>query len=218
MAPSRSSKSTKAPLSSISVLLLLFSSLQLAEPFSSSSFLSRPKSLSRVSPVGQTTFSLTTTLTVDSSDILDQQYDPNEISPETKTIGESMRFYFHYVVQSIVRSQQEKKKRLEETVEKKSRRKSFRESMRKLNEQRKNLVTLAGYTSHIVIPSFTFLFLGALTTSVVPMYEAKCIQLVATLHPSKAKLIEALLGLVVSSTLASLFTGLRGSLFWLAGA
>ena len=87
----------------------------------------------------------------------------------------------------------------------------------KMNEQRKNVMTLAGYTTSFVVPSFGFLLLGALMTSIVPSYWGKCIQCVATLTATKAQLIEALVGLGVSSFLAALFTGMRGSLFWIGG-
>lgn len=212
---------TRTRRSSLELALLLLSALQI-DAFTQSSFQTRPTlytgwkthpRISRIFPHHKSI--LTTSLTSDDTAMADQ-YDPNGISPETKTIPESMRFFAQYVIQSITTRQLEKKK-LTEQLEKLTRRKSFRENMHSLNEQRKNLVALAGYTSHMVVPSFTFLFLGALMTSVVPLYEAKCIQLVATLHPSRGKLLEALLGLMLSSTLASLFTGLRGSLFWLAG-
>jgi hypothetical protein len=88
---------------------------------------------------------------------------------------------------------------------------------KKLNEQRKNVMTLAGYTKDIVAPSFLFLFLGALMTSIVPSYWGKCIQCVATLSATKGQLLEAIIGLGLSSTLAALFTGMRGSLFWIGG-
>ena len=148
--------------------------------------------------------------------VLAEQYDPNGIVPETKSIPESMQFYAKFVIQSFMTNRLKKATR-HKTTKRGDRTKSFLEGIAKLNEHRKNLVTLAGYNANIVIPSFGFLFLGALLTSIVPLYEAKCIQLVATLHPSKHKVFEALVGLVASSTLASLFTGLRGSLFWLAG-
>jgi hypothetical protein len=166
----------------------------------------------------QTRISLALHTAATSTELADQ-YDPNQITPETKTITGSMAFFARFVIQSLVSSKLKKSqtKLLKKSRQRGSRRKSFLENLSKLNEQRKNLVTLAGYNSHIVIPSFSFLFLGALMTSIVPLYESKCIQLVATLHPSKAKVIEALIGLILSSTLASLFTGLRGSLFWLAG-
>ncbi|CAB9520214.1 Sublancin-168-processing and transport ATP-binding protein sunT [Seminavis robusta] len=148
---------------------------------------------------------------------LAEQYDPNGIVPETKSITGSMAFYARFVIHALATSQTKKRTRRSQR-KRGERRKSFRENLAKLNEQRKNLVALAGYKSSIVVPSFTFLFLGALMTSIVPHYEAKCIQLVATLHPSRTKVVEALVGLVLTSSLASLFTGLRGSLFWLAGS
>jgi ABC-type multidrug transport system fused ATPase/permease subunit len=91
-------------------------------------------------------------------------------------------------------------------------------SLRKLNEQRRQLVALADYTASIVAPSFFFLTLGALTTSIIPHYYSKCIQLVATLDPSPTRVCHALVGLAASCTLGALFTGLRGSLFWIAGS
>eukprot|EP00526_Cylindrotheca_closterium_P008030 CAMPEP_0113624124 /NCGR_PEP_ID=MMETSP0017_2-20120614/12431_1 /TAXON_ID=2856 /ORGANISM="Cylindrotheca closterium" /LENGTH=655 /DNA_ID=CAMNT_0000534135 /DNA_START=305 /DNA_END=2272 /DNA_ORIENTATION=+ /assembly_acc=CAM_ASM_000147 len=89
---------------------------------------------------------------------------------------------------------------------------------RKLNEQRRNVMTLAGYTPSIVFPSFLFLLLGALMTSIVPSYYSKCIQCVSTLTTSRSHLLEAMFGLGITSALAALFTGLRGSLFWIGGS
>jgi hypothetical protein len=157
-----------------------------------------------------------TTTAASEAELAEQQYDPNSFVPETKSITGSMQFYAKFVINSFVMNRLKKSKQL--TRKKRGDgRKSFLENLAKLNEQRKNLVSLAGYNSSIVIPSFAYLFMGALLTSIVPLYEAKCIQLVATLHPSRQKVVEALVGLVAYSTLASLFTGLRGSLFWLAG-
>jgi hypothetical protein len=45
---------------------------------------------------------------------------------------------------------------------------TFWDSLKLLNEQRKNVVKLAGYNAPIVAPSFTLLLLGALTTSIIP--------------------------------------------------
>jgi ABC transporter transmembrane region len=91
-------------------------------------------------------------------------------------------------------------------------------TIRQWNQQRKALVDLANYRRHIVLPSFAALIIGALLVSVIPHYEARCIQLVATLHPQRADLLRAIGGLLLTSTLAALFTGLRGSLFWMAGS
>lgn len=141
-------------------------------------------------------------------------YDPyhmaNIIAPKTQSLPSSMQFYARFVVDYF--SQMRLDRMSAEKV--KGRRRAM---WAKLNEQRKNVMTLAGYTAHIVTPSFLFLFLGALMTSVVPSYYSKCIHCVSTLTSTRAQLIESLLGLGVSSVLAALFTGLRGSLFWIGG-
>ena len=141
-------------------------------------------------------------------------YDPfetaNKIEPHTKRLPQSMYFFARYVLKYYTDFLLKKK-----TAEKIHGKR--RAMWKKLNEMRKNVMTLAGYTPHIVVPSFLFLFLGALTTSIVPAYYSKCIQCVSTLSTSKSQLISALIGLGVTSTLAALFTGLRGSLFWIGG-
>lgn len=141
-------------------------------------------------------------------------YDPydvaNNIEPETKSLPNSMAFYAQFVVKHFAENRLNRKGA--EKV------KGQRRAMwKKLNEQRKNIMSLAGYTSHIVTPSFLFLFLGALMTSVVPSYYSKCIHCVSTLSATRGQLVEALIGLGVSSIFAALFTGLRGSLFWIGG-
>jgi hypothetical protein len=134
----------------------------------------------------------------------------NKIEPETKRLQQSMSFYAMFVVKHFQDRYIKRK-----TVKKiKGQRRAM---WRLLNEQRKNIITLAGYTPHIVVPSFLFLFLGALMTSIVPSYYSKCIQCVSTLSTSRSQLISAIVGLGVSSTFAALFTGLRGSLFWIGG-
>lgn len=141
-------------------------------------------------------------------------YDPletaNGIEPETKSLPKSLTFYIRFVVERLARN------RLDQKVKnyKKGRRRAMWNS---LNEQRKNIVALAGYTSHIVVPSFAFLFLGALMSSITPHYYSICIQLVSTLSGTKQELIKAILGLGIVSILEALFTGLRGSLFWIGG-
>jgi hypothetical protein len=141
-------------------------------------------------------------------------YDPletaNGIQPETKSLPESLTFYIRFVLDRLA------KNRLDKKIKnyKKGRRRAMWNS---LNEQRKNLVTLAGYTPHIVVPSFGFLFLGALMASVTPHYYSTCIQLVSTLSGTKQELIKAVLGLGIVSIFEALFTGLRGSLFWIGG-
>jgi hypothetical protein len=141
-------------------------------------------------------------------------YDPydaaNDIEPKTQSLPSSMVFYARFVVNYF--SQMRSDRRSIEKVKGKR-----RAMWKKLNEQRKNIMTLAGYTSEIVTPSFLFLFLGALVTSVVPSYYSKCIHCVSTLTATRGQLLESLIGLGVTSILAALFTGLRGSLFWIGG-
>jgi hypothetical protein len=143
----------------------------------------------------------------------DTSYNPydvaNNIEPKTKPLMQSMAFYALFVVEHFAKIRQNK---VRERI--KGRRRAM---WRTLNEQRKNIMSLAGYTSHIVAPSFLFLFLGALMTSVVPSYYSKCIHCVSTLSATRSQLSEAILGLGISSILAALFTGLRGSLFWIGG-
>lgn len=140
-----------------------------------------------------------------------ESYDPfataNKIEPQTKPLPESMSFYAKYLIHYFFKTP-----KLGTKI-----RGQRRAMWKKLNEQRKNVMTLAGYTSSIVKPSFGFLFLGALMTSIVPNYWGKCIQCVATLTATKGQLLEAIIGLGVTSTLAALFTGIRGSLFWIGG-
>ena len=142
------------------------------------------------------------------------EYDPfetaNKIEPETMSLPESMVFYARFVVERFYKNRMDKK--MQEKM--KGRKRAM---WKMLDEQRKNVMTLAGYTPSLVVPSFIFLFLGALMTSIVPSYYSKCIQCVSTLATSRTQLVGAMMGLGITSTLAALFTGLRGSLFWIGG-
>jgi ABC-type multidrug transport system fused ATPase/permease subunit len=150
----------------------------------------------------------------------DVYYDPmataNGIEPVTQTLSESMWFYAKFVVQQMHKNRQDKLLQIADSGGKKEKGKR-RALWKKLNEQRKNVVTLAGYTSHIVVPSFLFLFLGALMVSVTPLYYSRCISCISTLTATRAELTQAIIGLTISSTFAALFTGFRGSLFWIGG-
>jgi hypothetical protein len=161
-----------------------------------------------------------------SLDPADQNYDPfaiaNGIEPETQRIPESFRFYVQFVLRRWHKIRNETKlQRLQGTIrsmrlQQQQRRKA---QWSKLNEQRKNIVTLAGYTSNIVLPSFSFAFLGALMASITPLWYSKCVHCVSTLtvDGSPSGIWMAVLGLGITSTLEALFTGLRGSLFWIGG-
>eukprot|EP00538_Stauroneis_constricta_P004400 CAMPEP_0119561462 /NCGR_PEP_ID=MMETSP1352-20130426/17687_1 /TAXON_ID=265584 /ORGANISM="Stauroneis constricta, Strain CCMP1120" /LENGTH=822 /DNA_ID=CAMNT_0007609677 /DNA_START=259 /DNA_END=2727 /DNA_ORIENTATION=- len=146
-----------------------------------------------------------------------EEYDPlelaNGIVPETKSLPHSVAFYAKFVIDRIIKNRKDRKNGLQKRI--KGQRRAF---WKELEKQRKNVISLAGYTAHIVFPSFLFLFLGAFMVSVTPLYYSRCIQCVSTLTAGRAELIQAVAGLAVTSTLAALFTGLRGSLFWIGGS
>ena len=154
-------------------------------------------------------------------------YNPNEIHPRTKSVPQSVAHFCRFVVTAFYENRRQKRFRtLRHRVVRKRERAAadgsytprWLRALRRLNEQRRNVVELADYTARIVAPSFLSLILGALMVSVIPHYYAQCIQLVATLDADFGQIVTGLTGLVVSSTLAALFTGLRGSLFWIAGS
>ena len=93
----------------------------------------------------------------------------------------------------------------------------IRGSIRKLGESRKNLTRLVGYDSSLLVPAFSYLILGAFTSSIVPHFYSACISCVASGDPNRAKLIWAIGGLGLSHVAEALFTGFRGALFWIAG-
>eukprot|EP00559_Dactyliosolen_fragilissimus_P002032 CAMPEP_0184868932 /NCGR_PEP_ID=MMETSP0580-20130426/32256_1 /TAXON_ID=1118495 /ORGANISM="Dactyliosolen fragilissimus" /LENGTH=761 /DNA_ID=CAMNT_0027370109 /DNA_START=523 /DNA_END=2804 /DNA_ORIENTATION=+ len=110
--------------------------------------------------------------------------------------------------------------KLQEEVEREdSEKKSIKETLRDLNESRKELIRLVGYDAKLLVPSFSYLILGALMTSVIPHFYSMCITCLATAKTcTKDQVLKALFGLAASSLLGALFTGARGSLFWLAGS
>lgn len=146
-------------------------------------------------------------------------YNPNEIHPYTKPLPGSMTFFGRFVVRlwklKLRRQKLLKLYRRRRTHPKKKR---LQRAIKNLNEQRKNIVLLADYSRKIVIPSFSFLVLGALMTSIIPRFYAECMQVVATLDPDPSKVVRALVGLGITTTLGALFTGCRGALFWIAGS
>ena len=97
--------------------------------------------------------------------------------------------------------------------------KGLRETLAGLNESRKSLITLVGYDSSLLVPSFGFLLLGALMTSIIPHYYSQCVTcLAAAESTSRETVVKSLFGLAVVNVLAALFTGMRGALFWIAGS
>ena len=180
----------------------------------------------------------TTSLVLDST-TRQYDYDPyqtaNKIEPQTPTISESLLFYGKFLVKHFHQNsrknttKRERRTRIQrllrrhdtphanEEAKETAEEENNNTLWQQMNEQRKNIMTLAGYTASFVVPSFGFLLLGAFMTSIVPSYWGKCIQCVATLEATQGQLVEALIGLGVSSILAGLFTGIRGSLFWIGG-
>jgi len=104
-----------------------------------------------------------------------------------------------------------------EIIEKSDENLGIRESIRKLNESRKNLTRLVGYDSSLLLPAFSYLILGAFTSSIVPHFYSACISCVASQDHNRAKLMWAIGGLGLSHVAEALFTGFRGALFWIAG-
>lgn len=153
-------------------------------------------------------------------------YSPNEIHPQTKSVPASMAHFARFVVTAFSENRRRQRYRQlryravrhRQRAAGQAYRPRWLHQLRRLNEQRRNVVELADYTARIVAPSFASLTLGALLVSVIPHYYAHCIQLVATLDADAHRVARGLLGLALSSTLAALFTGLRGSLFWMAGS
>ena len=146
-------------------------------------------------------------------------YNPNDIHPYTKPLPGSVSFFARFVVRLWkLKQRRQKLLRIYRRSRTHPKKKRLRRSLARLNEQRKNIVLLADYSRKIVMPSFTFLLLGALMTSIIPRFHAECMQVVATLDPNPNKVLRALIGLGVTTTLGALFTGCRGALFWIAGS
>mmetsp|Transcript_27981 Transcript_27981/g.39342 ORF Transcript_27981/g.39342 Transcript_27981/m.39342 type:complete len:765 (-) Transcript_27981:35-2329(-) len=137
----------------------------------------------------------------------------NSIHPKTQSLLKSMYSFARFALQRNLEI-----KALAKGEKNKSKKESWWSMLKTLNEQRRNLVHLAGYNANIIVPSFSFLLLGALMVSIVPHYYSEAITCVASNEASPIKLAATLSGLAVTSTLAAFFTGMRGSLFWIAGS
>lgn len=172
----------------------------------------------------------------------------DEFQPKTKTLTESLNFYVQYVLRNVSQARMKrrlsKQNRMKLAARLKPRGKtvapgavdedggtletgkdksgdenmSFLETLRGMNESRKQLIKLVGYDASLLVPSFGFLLLGALMVSIIPHYYSACITCVASGEVSRSKLFKALTGLAITSVLGALFTGIRGSLFWIAGS
>lgn len=165
---------------------------------------------------GDAPLSLSTT-TNGAAELDEAEYYMHGYSPKTSTLTKSVVCYAQFIVRRMVENRQKASRRWKFFGKKKEDSLSLRDRFRLINDQRRNLSKLAGYDAPMIVPSFTFLILGALMLSVIPKYYSDCIQCVVSNEVSRSRVVRALVGLTVSSTLAAIFTGLRGSLFWIAG-
>ncbi len=108
---------------------------------------------------------------------------------------------------------------LQSEVEKEQKeKKSIIETIKSLNQSRRNLIKLVEFDGKMFGPSFGALILAAFMSSVTPHYYSTCIShLSHATTTSSVQMIKALTGLMCAEILTSFFSGVRGSLFWMAG-
>mmetsp|Transcript_11037 Transcript_11037/g.16078 ORF Transcript_11037/g.16078 Transcript_11037/m.16078 type:complete len:827 (+) Transcript_11037:156-2636(+) len=103
----------------------------------------------------------------------------------------------------------------QETEEKQS----LKETLKSLDKSRKELSLLVGFDGKLLTTCFGFAMLAAFMNSVIPHYYGQAVNCLANaMTSSKQDLLKAITGLGAASVLCALFTGIRGALFWLAGA
>lgn len=134
-----------------------------------------------VSPKQIAEHRLITTLTLTSSvpsieiddDDDDYIHNPNnDIQPRSQSIIQSFQFFIHFVIYQFWKNRHERYKiRRNERIELFGENSTWKTRLAILNQQRINLVILANCTFSIVAPSFFFLFVGALTTSIGTSFE-----------------------------------------------
>jgi hypothetical protein len=170
----------------------------------------------------------------------------NDFQPVQMTLTESMVFFAKYLV--VHQKEQAIKKQLLNPNRKRSKlwpfkqasiesfskldaarlraevkqekldKKTFRETLKVLDESRKELIELVGYDSKLLVSSFGFAMIAAFMNSVIPHYYGQSVNCLANaLITPRTEVITALTGLGIASVLCALFTGIRGALFWLAG-
>ena len=158
-------------------------------------------------------------------------YEDDE-QPHVKKLRSSMMFFVQYVfayrerkrqkrVNSLFQSKKLKGGSIEivpiDSDDSDNQNIGFRQTISELKSSMGEMIQLVNYDSSILVSSLSFLTLGALMESIIPHYYGQCLHCV-TDSVSKASLMNSLVGLAVTSTLAALFTGMRGSLFWMAGS
>lgn len=118
--------------------------------------------------------SLTLTSSVPSVEIDNDDYihNANDIQPRSRSIIQSFQFFIHFVIYQFWKNRHERYKlRRNERIELFGDNSTWKTRLAILNQQRINLVILANCTFSIVAPSFFFLFVGALTTSIGTSFE-----------------------------------------------
>lgn len=167
----------------------------------------------------------------------------NDFQPKSVGLRESMACFTRYLVLYVQQNRMVKKAKkvqiktkttttnllADETKEEEEESRSLMDTIRSLNESRRSLISLVGYKGNILYPSFTFLLLASLSASIIPHYYSTCLNHLANCAiatttgasstvATQAQMIKALSGLFIASVSSALFSGVRGSLFWIAGA
>jgi hypothetical protein len=169
----------------------------------------------------------------------------NDFRPKCMTINHSMVFFLNYLVlhrkeQAIKRNManpnsirsklwpsksnindvgQKVVERLRAEVKQEQlEKKPFIETLKLLNESRKEMIELVGYDANLLVSCFSFAMLAALMNSIIPHYYSQAVNCLANAMTStRVEVMASLTGLGTASALCALFTGIRGALFWLAG-
>ena len=157
----------------------------------------------------------------------------NDFTPETMSLRQSMFFFTKYLFkhqkeQAIKRnimypnsirsklfpsrytmddiSKADAKLLRKEIKQEQQEKKPFWETMRSLNESRKELIELVGYDSKLLVSCFGFAMLAAFMNSVIPHYYGQSVNCLANaLTTSRTEVIKALTGLGVASVLSFFF-------------
>lgn len=170
----------------------------------------------------------------------------NDFKPATMTLTQSMVFFIKYLVkhqrEQLIKRQlvdhgvtksklwpskislrdvgKSDLERLKAEVKKEQlEKRPFLETLRNLNDSRKELIELVGYDANLLVSCFGFAVLAAFMNSVIPHYYGQSVNCLANaMTTARPDVVKALTGLGVASVLCALFTGIRGALFWLAGS
>mmetsp|Transcript_10434 Transcript_10434/g.19519 ORF Transcript_10434/g.19519 Transcript_10434/m.19519 type:complete len:828 (-) Transcript_10434:3975-6458(-) len=172
----------------------------------------------------------------------------NDLKPVTMTLTQSMIFFVKYLIKhqkeqmikrqlvnldvtktklwpskvsSVVRdiSKSDMERLKAEVKKEQSEKRPLLETLRNLNDSRKELIELVGYDANLLVSCFGFAVLAAFMNSVIPHYYGQSVNCLANaMTTTRPDVVKALTGLGVATVLCALFTGIRGALFWLAGS